>query len=81
MFRLAWYFYVFFALIAIYVWVSYFAYLYKEKGKKGVLIAGFSLFITIVSMVIMYKFFTTKKAKMPPRHNTAMHTIFSKAVL
>ncbi len=77
MFQVEWYFYAFFALIAIYQWIAYFAYLYEKKGRKGLVIGGVSLLIAVVSIVIIYKQAAVKKTKrLTHYNNTSGITVF-----
>ncbi|GAB3028913.1 hypothetical protein GCM10027185_31400 [Spirosoma pulveris] len=79
--QLPWYFYLFFALLAIYSWVAGFAYIYREKGKKGLIKAGILFLINLIIAVAMYRHFTTKNTKVATDRNTVISGTYSRLVL
>ena len=76
MFQLGWYFYLFFALLATYVWAAYFAYLYKEKGRRGLIIGSISLLIAVILLMIIYKRSAMKKTKRLTQYDIVIYSNF-----
>lgn len=74
--QLPWYFYAFFALLVIYSWVAGFAYIYREKGKKGIIKASILFLINIAIALAIYRHFATKKARATTHHNTTISSTF-----
>ena len=80
--QLPWYLYGVFVLLLIYSWVAYFAYVHKEKGKKGMIRASILFLINLILTVAMYRYFTTKKTKVVTRPRVAIHsTFYTRAVV
>lgn len=58
--QLPWYFYLLFASLAIYSWIAGFAYIYEEKGKKGLIKAGILFLVNLIVAVAMYRYNSIK---------------------